>query len=225
MNKQNINEAIEKFGKDAIEAVDPTYAQALKDKEIFQANKDAVTKEKQKEVDEVVKINQPLSHSIKKNAQRKKLFLGESLDTETKQYKRYTFNIQVLPTDDLNVDYLSMTAVPENVLEKLSDEIKNYAVNQVVIYNDEFEDQSEEITEHLGDGPVIKVEHVKDFEPWNQAVRVYELIFNAGKLDQLQGVIEDLYPEGITEEELNDLLWTEDDWLLSELKIEVKNDN
>lgn len=83
MKKKNINEAIEEFGKGAIEAVDPTYAQAIKDRAIFKKNKDAVASEKDKEVNEIVRLNQPNSHNVGKNAQRKKLYLSESTFKET----------------------------------------------------------------------------------------------------------------------------------------------
>lgn len=45
------------------------------------------------------------------------------------------------------------------------------------------------------------------FEAWSGAVSTLERIRNEGKTSQLKAVLEDLYPDGMTETELNDLLW------------------
>lgn len=57
------------------------------------------------------------------------------------------------------------------------------------------------------------------FEPWSGAVDTYETIYNADKLDELEFLLEELYPEGIEETQLNDLLWFESEWLLESLGI------
>lgn len=53
-----------------------------------------------------------------------------------------------------------------------------------------------------------------DFEPWSGAVRTYERISNAGMLEALESYLEDEYPDGIDETELNDLFWFEPDFVL-----------
>ena len=62
------------------------------------------------------------------------------------------------------------------------------------------------------------------FEPWSGAVDTYERIYNEGKLDDLESLLEELYPEGIDETQLNDLLWFEEEWLFECLGIEEEND-
>lgn len=57
------------------------------------------------------------------------------------------------------------------------------------------------------------------FEPWSGAVDTYNTISDAGKLDQLESLLEDLYPDGIEETNLNDLLWFESEWVLESLGI------
>ena len=52
------------------------------------------------------------------------------------------------------------------------------------------------------------------FEPWSGAVDTYNLIVEAGKEDELEAILEDLYPDGLSDTELNDLLWFESEWLL-----------
>jgi hypothetical protein len=62
------------------------------------------------------------------------------------------------------------------------------------------------------------------FEPWSGAVDTYERICNEGKLDELESLLEELYPNGIEETQLNDLLWFEDEWLFECLGIEEETD-
>jgi hypothetical protein len=57
------------------------------------------------------------------------------------------------------------------------------------------------------------------FEPWSGAVDTYNAIYNADKLKDLEFLLEELYPEGIEETQLNDLLWFESEWLFECLGI------
>ena len=57
------------------------------------------------------------------------------------------------------------------------------------------------------------------FEPWSGAVDTYNTIYNADKLKELEFLLEELYPDGIEETQLNDLLWFESEWLLESLGI------
>lgn len=57
------------------------------------------------------------------------------------------------------------------------------------------------------------------FEPWSGAVDTYNTICNAEKLNDLEFLLEELYPERIEETQLNDLLWFESEWLLESLGI------
>lgn len=47
-----------------------------------------------------------------------------------------------------------------------------------------------------------------DFEPWGGACSRYEQLTKA-ELDDLETLIDDLYPDGIDETMLNDLFWFE----------------
>lgn len=47
------------------------------------------------------------------------------------------------------------------------------------------------------------------FEAWSGAVNTLDRIRLEGKCEELESVLEDLYPEGIDETALNDLLWFE----------------
>ena len=47
------------------------------------------------------------------------------------------------------------------------------------------------------------------FEAWSGAKETLERIRREGKCEELENVLEELYPDGMTETELNDLLWFE----------------
>ena len=60
---------------------------------------------------------------------------------------------------------------------------------------------------------------IRDFEPWSGAVDTYDKIIGNDKEDEFDAMIEELYPEGIEEAELNDLLWFDSEWVLESLGI------
>lgn len=64
---------------------------------------------------------------------------------------------------------------------------------------------------------------LRDFEAWSGAVDTKETIINEGKAEQFDSLIEDLYPDGLTDTQLNDFLWFEEDWIFETLGIEVED--
>lgn len=60
-------------------------------------------------------------------------------------------------------------------------------------------------------------EDINDYEPWSEAVKTYKIIVENGKLDALDALLEELYPDGLTFVQLNDLLWFDDEWVLEQL--------
>ena len=65
---------------------------------------------------------------------------------------------------------------------------------------------------------------LRNFKPWSGAVYTYNHIANADKLDEFEDVLEELYPDGIGETELNDLLWFDSDWCYETLNITTKEE-
>lgn len=61
---------------------------------------------------------------------------------------------------------------------------------------------------------------LSDYEPWSGAVSFYEEIVDQGLTDDLENLLEEIYPEGLSTVQLNDLLWFEQDWLRSALGME-----
>ena len=45
-----------------------------------------------------------------------------------------------------------------------------------------------------------------EFRPWSGAIDAWERIEEAGKLDELEAVLDDMYPDGMRDVEFNDLL-------------------
>ena len=50
---------------------------------------------------------------------------------------------------------------------------------------------------------------LNSFEAWSGAKDTLDKIIDEGKCEELEGILEDMYPDGMTETELNDLLWFE----------------
>lgn len=57
------------------------------------------------------------------------------------------------------------------------------------------------------------------YKPWSGAVDTWETIEEEGLLDELDSLLEDIYPDGLSETELNDLLWFDKDWVFEQLGI------
>ena len=48
---------------------------------------------------------------------------------------------------------------------------------------------------------------LNSFNVWSGAVDTLDRIYREGKCEELENILEDLYPDGMTETQLNDLLW------------------
>lgn len=63
---------------------------------------------------------------------------------------------------------------------------------------------------------------IESFEAWSGAKETKEVIIREGKAEEFNALIEELYPDGIGETELNDLLWFEDEWIFEMLNIKAE---
>ena len=66
---------------------------------------------------------------------------------------------------------------------------------------------------------VFKEMSLCDFEAWSGAEETIRIIVENDKVEGFDQLIEELYPEGIDETNLNDLLRFEDDWIFEALGI------
>lgn len=61
------------------------------------------------------------------------------------------------------------------------------------------------------------------FEPWAGAIDTYETIVENNCLSAFEALIEELYPNGIEETDLNDLLWFDPELIFENLGIKFED--
>ena len=66
--------------------------------------------------------------------------------------------------------------------------------------------------------------NLENFEAWSGAVDTLDRVREAGKCDELESILEELYPDGMSETELNDLLWFEPETVFEWLGIEEEEE-
>ena len=65
---------------------------------------------------------------------------------------------------------------------------------------------------------------LENFEAWSGAVDTLDRVKEVGKCNELEFILEDLYPDGMSETELNDLLWFEPKTVFEWLGIEEEEE-
>jgi len=58
-----------------------------------------------------------------------------------------------------------------------------------------------------------------DFDAWSGAIETKETIIENGKALEFEYLVDELFPDGLTETELNDFLWFDDDFIFEQLNI------
>jgi len=58
-----------------------------------------------------------------------------------------------------------------------------------------------------------------DFDAWSGAKDTKETILKTNKGEEFDNLIEEIYPEGLSITQLNDILWFESDWIYEQLGI------
>ena len=61
---------------------------------------------------------------------------------------------------------------------------------------------------------------LKNFKAWSGAKDTLNKLIELDKCEELEFILDDLYPEGLTGTQLNDILWFEDEWIYETLGIE-----
>ena len=61
---------------------------------------------------------------------------------------------------------------------------------------------------------------LKNFKAWSGAKDTLNKLIELDKCNELEFILEDLYPNGMTETQLNDILWFDDEWIFETLGIE-----
>lgn len=66
---------------------------------------------------------------------------------------------------------------------------------------------------------IIMETSLENFKFWSGAKDTAEIIDEHGLWSTVESILEDLYPNGISDTELNDIFWFEDEWLFETLGI------
>lgn len=66
---------------------------------------------------------------------------------------------------------------------------------------------------------------LENFDTWSGATDTKKAIINAGKESEFENLIEELYPDGITDTQLNDILWFEPEYIFETLGISEEEDD
>ena len=70
----------------------------------------------------------------------------------------------------------------------------------------------------------IYTEDLNDYKPWSGAVDTYNTIEEHDKLEELEQLIDELYPDGISFTGLNDILWFDSEFIFEQLGIQNEDD-
>jgi hypothetical protein len=70
------------------------------------------------------------------------------------------------------------------------------------------------------DNMKLFTEDLNDYRPWSGAVDTYNTIEEHDKLEELEQLIDEIYPDGISFTGLNDLLWFDSEFVFEQLGIQ-----
>lgn len=83
---------------------------------------------------------------------------------------------------------------------------------------EEKEETKESLTESLTEEVKI-ISDLSDYTPWSGAVDTWNQIKDANKINELDAMLEEIYPDGLTMTKLNDILWFDSEEVLFSLGI------
>jgi len=66
---------------------------------------------------------------------------------------------------------------------------------------------------------INETQTLENFDAWSGAKDTKKTILEAGKSEEFDQLIEELYPDGLTDTALNDLLWFDSEWIYENLGI------
>jgi len=58
---------------------------------------------------------------------------------------------------------------------------------------------------------------LKSFTAWSGAIETLDTIINNNLCDAVENLLDELYPDGMTKTDLNDLLWFDSEWLFDSI--------
>lgn len=69
---------------------------------------------------------------------------------------------------------------------------------------------------------IIQEIGLENFKAWSGAVETQNKIIECGKAEEFDFLIEELYPNGLTDTQLNDILWFEEEYIFESLGINLE---
>ena len=63
-----------------------------------------------------------------------------------------------------------------------------------------------------------------NFKAWSGGVNTLNKLIELDLVTEFENILDELYPEGLTETELNDILWFEPEWIFETLGIEEEEE-
>ena len=131
---------------------------------------------------------------------------------------------------DPNVPIAKSEKPSKKKVEELEEDIKEDNTDietkeECIHPSEEIEESIEDVEKEILTEARISTEGLRNFRPWDGAVNTYQRIVEAKKLDTLEFMLEDMYPNGVGANELNDMLQFESDWILESLGLIEKTDD
>ena len=108
------------------------------------------------------------------------------------------------------IDFFDRSGKKEGIISKVE-------CYKVVRKADESCDESCEKKEKVDESVKLIADLYSDYKPWSGAVELWNEIVDNDLVDALDFMLEDIYPEGLTMTQLNDLLWFEPDFVREQL--------
>ena len=66
---------------------------------------------------------------------------------------------------------------------------------------------------------IISDININDFKAWQGGAYTLNIVRKQGKIEELQVLLEELYPNGASATEINDFLWFEDEYIMDALDL------
>lgn len=70
---------------------------------------------------------------------------------------------------------------------------------------------------------IKEISSLTEFDPWSGAVDTFKRIAECDKEEEFISMLEDIYPDGMTDGQLNDILWFDSDWCYEMLGINAED--
>jgi hypothetical protein len=64
--------------------------------------------------------------------------------------------------------------------------------------------------------------NLENFQAWSGAIETQKAIIEQGLSDEFENLLNELYPDGLTETQINDILWFEEDFLKENIGLKIE---